>query len=105
MASYFSFKKLLDSAVHGGEISNIKSISAVLDNLIQARTAQVSQVAQLLARQDSLSRFLQKRDAPSERELAAVLGDARGITDVDLLEVTDTQERVVYNAVDASKIV
>ncbi len=91
---------LLDVTVHEREIDKIKTVSRVIESLIAQQGLRVEQAARLLATQEKLADGL-LRPVPRRMEaVAGTLDQAYRLANVDILEVTDDSETVVYRAHD-----
>lgn len=100
LASFFSYRGALNKAVHEGELANIQSIGAIINNIVRLHTTRLTQVAQLLAREDRLVRQLQDGSEESRHAIATILDQADRLAKTEVLEVVDVRETVVYSADD-----
>jgi signal transduction histidine kinase len=89
---------LLHDTVTKREAEKVNTISHVLQNWLAAQTSQVQLAARLAAGSDVLGGRLAKADAASLQTIRMVLDDVLTASGVDILEVTDKGENVIYRA-------
>ncbi|MEI8395743.1 MAG: ATP-binding protein [Rhodospirillaceae bacterium] len=96
--SYWSAHELLEATVHEREIDKIRTIGNVVEHLITHEGERVAQIARLLATEDGLAAGLHDLDAARPDEIANRLSNAYRVSGLDILEVTDSKEIIVYRA-------
>ena len=94
---------LLGTAVRAREIDKIDTISRVIERLIAQQSVHLQQFARLLAANNELSSGLLRPEPDRVTAVAAIFSRIQGISKIDLLEVTDEREIVVYRAHDPTR--
>ena len=95
--------ELLRAAVREREIDKIKTISRVIEGLIARQTARVKESALLLAFADDVPEGLLQAEHGRPESLAEILDAAHAVAKLDLLEVADAREIVLYRAQDPAR--
>ena len=94
---------LLGATVRAREIDKIDTISRVIERLIAQQGVHLQQLAQLLAANSELSSGLTRQEPDRVTTITALFNRVQGISKLDLLEVTDDNEIVVYRAHDPAR--
>ena len=97
-ASYKTTTELLSLTVREREIDKIKTISRVIDGLIAQHAKRLEQLTKLLAGEDELPNALMQNESQRRASVARFLDRGLDIFKVDVLEVTDDREIIVYRA-------
>jgi signal transduction histidine kinase len=97
-ASFYSFRNALNSVIHDGERSKVKSIGMVIDNIVKLHVERLAQTTQLLARNAQLPHQLQHPGEETWQALDAFFGQFGSPVRADLLEVVDASETVVSSS-------
>ena len=101
--SYWMTADLMRSTVSERELDKARTVGSVIDSFIAQHAARAVLTAKLLQSHEqlasSVARAASDGGAAAARVLDAVFLDAK----VDTLEVTDTQERVIYRAHDQGR--
>jgi signal transduction histidine kinase/FixJ family two-component response regulator len=92
--------ELLRTAVQEREVDKVKTVSRVLQGLIEHHTAHVREVARLLAISDDMPLSLVHESHHRFEDIPKTLDIAYANGRLSLLEVTDAREVVVYRAQD-----
>ncbi|MDS4029984.1 MAG: response regulator [Candidatus Contendobacter sp.] len=94
---------LLGTTVRAREIDKIDTIGRVIERLIAQQGARLQQFARLLAANSELSSGLAREEPDRVAMIAAFFDRLQDISRVDILEVTDDKEIVVYRAHDPTR--
>jgi diguanylate cyclase (GGDEF)-like protein/PAS domain S-box-containing protein len=98
LISYWAANDLLELTVREREIDKVRTISKVVEKLIHYHAERIKQVAGLLAFQSESLANLDTQDHKVFSIISRNLDKAFTIANIDLLELTDDQEAVVYRA-------
>jgi signal transduction histidine kinase/HPt (histidine-containing phosphotransfer) domain-containing protein/ActR/RegA family two-component response regulator len=96
-------EQVLRTTVEAREIDKVRTVGRVVTGLIAQQSWRSQLAARLTAARNGLGRSLAKRQADSEQTWRAVLDGALPATEVDLMELADAQEIVVYRAHDPQR--
>ena len=83
------------------ELDKVQTVGRMVSGTLDGQSRQVSQAAQLTAGRAELGAALLGR--PDYKAIRAVVEDARGISGLDLLEVVNAEERVLYRSSDPAR--
>ncbi len=97
-ASYKTTTELLSLTVREREIDKIKTVSRVIDGMIAQHARRLEQLTKLLAGEDELPQALMQSEPQRRASIAEFLDRGLDIFKVDVLEVTDDREIMVYRA-------
>lgn len=96
-------EQVLRTTVEAREIDKVRTVGRVVAGLIAQQSWRSQLAARLTAGRNGLGRSLAKRQADSEQTWRAVLDGALPATEVDLMELADDREIVVYRAHDPQR--
>ncbi|MEI6986094.1 MAG: cache domain-containing protein, partial [Rhodospirillaceae bacterium] len=96
--SYWSAHDLIKNTLHEREIDKIMTIGNVVQSLIMQHSQRVVQIARLLAvdKGNILSQFILNTNHPTD--LAPFLDGVARDAGIDILEITDDKEIILYRA-------
>lgn len=94
---------LLGATVRAREIDKIDTISRVIERLIVQQGVHLQQIARLLAANSELSSGLVRQQPNRTATIAAFFDRLQEVSKVELLEITDDKEIVVYRAHDPTR--
>ena len=83
------------------ELDKVQTVGRMVSGTLDGQSRQVSQAAQLTAGRAELGVALLGR--PDYKAIRAVVEDARGVSGLDLLEVVNAEERVLYRSSDPAR--
>ncbi|MBK8335192.1 MAG: response regulator [Sterolibacteriaceae bacterium] len=95
--------ELLRTAVQEREVDKVKTVSRVLQGLIEHHTARVREIARLLAISDDVPLSLVQESHHRLEDIPKTLDLAFANGNLSLLEVTDAREVVIYRAQDPAR--
>ncbi len=95
--------ELLRAVVQEREIDKVKTVSRVIERLIAQQTVRVRESSRLLAYSGDLAKALLSADRGRPEALHVMLDEAYAVARLDLLQVTDASEIVVYRAEDPAR--
>jgi signal transduction histidine kinase len=95
--------ELLRTAVQEREVDKVKTVSRVLQGLIEHHTARVREIARLLAFSDDLPMSLVPESHHHPSDIPKTLDNVYANGNLSLLEVTDAREAVIYRAQDPAR--
>ena len=96
-------EQVLRTTVEAREIDKVRTVGRVVAGLIAQQSWRSQLAARLTAARNGLGRSLAKRQADSEQTWRTVLDGALPDTAVDLMELADDREIVVYRAHDPQR--
>ncbi len=95
--------ELLRTAVQEREVDKVKTVSRVLQGLVEHHTARVREIARLLAISDDVPLSLVQESHHRLTDIPKILDAVYANGNLSLLEVTDSREVVIYRAQDPAR--
>jgi signal transduction histidine kinase/CheY-like chemotaxis protein/HPt (histidine-containing phosphotransfer) domain-containing protein len=95
--------ELLRTAVEEREVDKVKTVSRVLQGLVEHHTARVREIARLLAISDDVPLSLVQESHHRLTDIPKILDTVYANGNLSLLEVTDAREVVIYRAQDPAR--
>lgn len=101
--SYRVTQNVLEDTVRVQELEKIRTMGAVIEQELMRDIEHVTRSAKLLARDEKLIGGLALAAAGEPQIIASRLDQAKADSRLELLEITDSRERVVYRAHDPAR--
>jgi signal transduction histidine kinase/HPt (histidine-containing phosphotransfer) domain-containing protein/FixJ family two-component response regulator len=95
--------RALQATVEAQERDEMRTIGRVLEELVAEHSLRARLTARLTAGRDSLATTLADAQGKGAATLAAVVESARVASEIDLIEVTDNREAVVYRSQESER--
>ena len=101
--AYFVTSTQLTDAVREREIDKIKTISNVIESLLERESRQTQALAKMLSSNSALTAAVAQAQLDKSAALDGIVRQVFSGSQLDLLEITDAQEIVIYRAHDAQR--
>ena len=101
--SYRLSHDLLEEAVREREIDKVKTVSRGVEGLIRQQDQNVQLVARMLSTRSDLAQALANPSSEGQAVVKRALDQAFALARVDLMELVDTSEVVLYRAQDPAR--